>query len=420
MAPHKIVVWASTQFPARSRLFPSRWCTISIFNSLPRRLIAVFLFALALPGCVPTTWLPDSSGFIYVKPIKGTQPSARATGGPLVHYDLEKKAGRVVVADIGPGTIWPAISPDGKSIAVARFKGELGKGTTVQIVLYDLQGKLLKESKELVWEPPELKDFVRTSGATLFWSLKNDMLVVSANKTTGLYSLEKGAMKVLDQTLPVVHAGTPVLPDGTGVLLMITEGEPKDKKTRLVVMDWAGTEQKINTGAFETAVKDKKGDNWGIKELAVCSLLWPSWWEGNAALAGPKRDKVTYKIDTAKKVVSLSEGFATLLQSDKTGSVIPIWFDFASGISVKLDPFQDITKDGKGRQSYHKVLSVNNKTGKEETLAAWVPGLQIFVPSPNGDYLALGLDFEFGVSTEPSQILVIDNKGALHSKIVLE
>jgi dipeptidyl aminopeptidase/acylaminoacyl peptidase len=381
--------------------------------------MTVLLFALALPGCIPTTWLPDSSGFIYVKPIKGTQPNARATGGLLVHYDLQRKSGRVVVADIGPGTIWPAISPDGKSIAVARFKGEAGKATTVQIVLYDLQGKLLKESKELDWAPAELKSFVLTSDARLFWSPKNDMLVVADNKFTGLYDLQKGAMKVLDKTAVVVHAGTPVLPDGTGVLLMIAEGDPKDKKARLVVMDWAGKEQKIDIAAFETAVKDIKGDL-GPTDLYVFPLLFPSWWEGNAALAGPKRDKLSYKIDTAKKVLSISEGFAALLKTEKGGAVTPLWFDFASGISVKLDPFEDVSKDGKGKQSYHKVLSVNNKTGKEETLAAKVPGMQIFVPSPNGNYLALGLDVEFGGSTEPAQILVINNKGELHAKILLE
>ena len=47
----------------------------------------------------------------------------------------------------------------------------------------------------------------------------------------------------------------------------------------------------------------------------------------------------------------------------------PLWFDFASGPSIKLDPFQDSSKDGKGKQTYHKVFSVNN-TGKEKTLLA--------------------------------------------------
>jgi hypothetical protein len=302
--------------------------------------LGVLLLAMALPGCVPTTWLPDSSGFVYVKPIKGKGPRAQVTGGQKVHFDLRSKAGRVVVADIGPGTIWPAISPDGQRIAVARFKGELGEATTGQIVLYDLQGKQLDESKEFVWAPADPKRFEAPSGTMLFWSPQNDMLVVWNAKSTGLYNPQKGTMKVLDKTTAVVHAGTPILPDGSGVLLIITEGDPKDKKARLVVMDWAGNEQKIDIASLETAVKDKKGDL-GTKELALFSLVLPSWWEGNTAFAGRQRDKLTYKIDTAKKMLSLSEGFATLLKSDKTpGNVIPISFDFASGVSVKLEPFE--------------------------------------------------------------------------------
>ncbi len=53
-------------------------------------------------------------------------------------------------------------------------------------------------------------------------------------------------------------------------------------------------------------------------------LAMPSWWEGNAALAEPRRDKVSFKIDTA------SEG---------------------------------VSKDGKGKHTYHKVFSVGAKSG---------------------------------------------------------
>ena len=59
-----------------------------------------FIFlALCLTGCVPTTWLPDSSGFIYVKPIKGKTP-LDPVSGQLVHFDLQKKTARVIVEEI--------------------------------------------------------------------------------------------------------------------------------------------------------------------------------------------------------------------------------------------------------------------------------------------------------------------------------
>jgi hypothetical protein len=245
------------------------------------------------------------------------------------------------------------------------------------------------------------------------------LVVTDLVRTTGLYNLHSDTMKVLDNTIPFVHAGTPILPDGKGVLLVVSEGDLKDNKARLVVMDWAGTEQKINTAALEALAKENKQLEQGVRGMATMSLILPTWWDGTAALGGPKRDKLSYKIDTAKKVLSLSEGFTTLLKSDPR-ITCPLWFDFASGISVKLDPFQDDAKGGKGKQTYHKVLSVNNNTGKEEMLAAKAPGMQIFMPSPNSKYLALGLGDHFGGSTEPSQILVINNKGELHAKIMLD
>ncbi len=124
---------------------------------LIRRCVVVLVAVLTLPGCVPTSWLPDSSGFLYVKPVKGKMPFDPPTAMQLVHFDLQKKAGRVVVQDIGKGTIWPAVSPDGKRIAVAHFKGgiarkdEASEPKTVQVAVYDFQGKLLKESKVLAW-----------------------------------------------------------------------------------------------------------------------------------------------------------------------------------------------------------------------------------------------------------------------------
>ncbi len=248
------------------------------FATLSARLTIPLAFALALSGCVPTTWLPDSSGFIYVKPIKGKEANARATGGELIHYDIAKKFGRVVVPDIGPGTLWPAISPDGKRIAVARFKGAPGQPTTVQLVFWDFQGKPLGKSKEMVWEAAKTKGFSLTSEAMLFWLPKNDMVVVTdMTKTTALYNVQTDAMRVLANTMPFAHAGTPILPDGQGVLLVVSEGEIKDQKAHLAVADWNGAEQRIDTEALEAIVKETKHLEEGVRGLAIMSLVMPSW-----------------------------------------------------------------------------------------------------------------------------------------------
>src|SRR5437867_1417969 len=107
---------------ARSHRFSRGYMPMLHLRPTPRRPIAYAVVALtlaSLAGCVPTVWLPDSSGFIYIKPIKvADEPS-----GQLMHFDLAKKTSRVIVKDVGAATTWPALSSDGKRIAVARRAG---------------------------------------------------------------------------------------------------------------------------------------------------------------------------------------------------------------------------------------------------------------------------------------------------------
>lgn len=142
-------------------------------------LAVVALVALGLPACVPTTWLPDSSGFVYINPVKGKNHGDRPTA-QLVHFDINKKESRVVVADLGVDGGWPAVSPDGKQIAIARIEGQPQEARTVQIVIYDFDGKKVKESEALPWtaKPEDKKGPTASDKVPLvFWSPRNDMLV---------------------------------------------------------------------------------------------------------------------------------------------------------------------------------------------------------------------------------------------------
>ncbi len=263
-----------------------------------------------------------------------------------------------------------------------------------------------------------------STGGMLFWSPNNEMIVITDMDKTGFYSLQADSITVVDDSSPVIHGGTPIIPDGSGFLLMATEGHGNDKKARVVVMDWAGKEQKIDTTVMEKlpyANKNEPNPAENISGLAIFPLLIPSWWEGKVAYAGMKRDKKTYQIDVAKKMISVSDGFAALVAGEKKpGQNPPLSFDFASDISVKLTQFEDKTPDGKGKQSYTKVVVIDYKTGKEDTLMAKAPEATMFVPSPNGNFLALGLGSALGGGTEPAYVLVINNKGVLHSKITVD
>jgi len=368
---------------------------------------AVVALALAsLTGCVPVVWLPDSSGFIYVKPTK----VAGVPSGQLMQYDLQKKTSHVIVADIGAGTQWPALSSDGQRIAVARLAGGPKEAKTVQIALYDLQGKQLHLSKAFTWAQTK-----KTPEFMLFWSPKNDMVVVSNEDDTGFYNVKTDSLKIIEKSMPVIHGGTPIRPDGKGVLLLSEAG----KVLQLAFMDWEGKGEIIDADALVALAPKDKTPGSPLLFTVVSALTWPSWWDGDAALVGYKRDKATYAIDTVKKKIDFTAAFAAQAKVDKKDVQAPIHFDFAGDITIQAIQFRESPKG----PTLRKIIAVNNTTKKEDILLAKGPDMTLFLPSPDGNYLALCLT-SFGPSPElnggDDRILVINNKGELVSNLSFE
>jgi hypothetical protein len=90
--------------------------------------VALFLL-ICSTGCIPgITWLPDSSGFVY-RSGQVYAPSEERI--ERVYFDLATKKQRAIVDDNQMSTIWPAVSPDGKSVAVARLIHDEEKGDTL-------------------------------------------------------------------------------------------------------------------------------------------------------------------------------------------------------------------------------------------------------------------------------------------------
>jgi hypothetical protein len=98
---------------------------------------------MSAAGCLPgATWLPDSSGLVYT-----------TAGGELRIFDVTTGKTEVVTKS-GSGTIWPAVSPDGKRFAVASLTSRDAGGAgfdakyqlEVQVVVCDRAGKMLHKS----------------------------------------------------------------------------------------------------------------------------------------------------------------------------------------------------------------------------------------------------------------------------------
>jgi hypothetical protein len=78
----------------------------------------VMAACLLSAGCVPGVGhLPDSSGFVY----------ADRDGSRLLRFDFTAGKASVVVEDTRGRSSWPAVSPDGKTVAVGRRLLRAGK-----------------------------------------------------------------------------------------------------------------------------------------------------------------------------------------------------------------------------------------------------------------------------------------------------
>jgi hypothetical protein len=190
--------------------------------------VAALLTLVGLPGCLPrgVVWLPDSSGIVFTD-----MEHAR-----LVCYDLTRKARKILVDDTKSKTTWPAISADGKRLAVARVVDSTEMGSKVEttrteVIIYDIRGQELKRSRPLI-TTGQLGNPATESKATLMeaglnWSGPAAKLLLE----NAIYDCELDEWTKLDvKVMPFTNA--PVRPDGKGFLAM----GPKT----LVFVDWDG------------------------------------------------------------------------------------------------------------------------------------------------------------------------------------
>jgi dipeptidyl aminopeptidase/acylaminoacyl peptidase len=360
------------------------------------------LLPLLAAGCLPNaTWLPDSSGFVY-------------TGGEhkdkLYLYDLAKKETRVL-AEKGAGPAWPAVSPDGKRIAVA-VRSDDGSNINLEVIVFDRDGKELHRSGKINWARHDAG--LGQVATQAFWVPGQDKLLLSSDGVTGVYDIKMKSSTTMDETA-CTFRNTPIRPDGKGYLAV-----QKDAKG-LVFMEWDGTEHEIKLTDKDAFEKRNGGDD-PLTGMLFFPLMHSSRWDGSTAIVS--WDDVRVKIDADKFTASL-EQFKPALSEDK--KIIQDQVRLADGGVVRaVELTKRYRKDG-GETLFpfgsYRVEALK-QGAKEPKVLMDEAGYFMIYPSPDGKKAVVKCSkTQEAIFTEskPDQdvLFLIDSLGDVATKIDL-
>jgi hypothetical protein len=370
------------------------------------RRLAVLLPLLAT-GCLPNaTWLPDSSGFVY-------------TGGDhkdkLYLYDLDKKAARTLV-DKGAGPAWPAVSPDGKRIAVA-LRHDDGTNVSLQVLVFDRDGKQLLDSEagtniKMNWAKHEAGP--SQVAAQAFWVPNQDKLLLYTDGVTGFYDLKTKTNTTLDVSL-ATFGSSPIRPDGKGFLAL-------KKEAGLVLIDWDGKEKDIQTMPKDAF--DNQGADSPLQGMLYFPLMHSSRWDGSTAIVS--WDDVQVKIDADKLTAKLEHIKPAMSGDDK---VIQDQVRLSGGGVVRaVELTKRYRKDGAPNNDQYPFggyrVEVVKQGAKEPKTLMDGAGYFMIYPSPDGKKAVVkcsrSLEAIFTESKPDQDMLyLIDGIGDVTAKIDL-
>src|SRR5262245_11506265 len=335
---------------------------------------------LAAAGCAMPglAWLPDSSGFIFTD----------KKGARVVHYDLKKKARRVVVADTSTRTVWPAVSPDGKQVAVARGEALASRPSQLQVTLYRLDGKGAHRSKGLPWKECQT-NAGEVAPTFLFWA-RVDKVLVFTGEETAIYDPFHNTLVRVNNCMPWPIGNNPVRPDGEGFLASARQGASEAP----AFGNWAGQVRYLGL------------DPPSGKGLEQCEGL--TWDRAVATLRTPAG---AYRLDTAKLAWKRDENDRLRVFTGGDQLEAAHTFPRGSVFAVLKNP----QPPGVSEQTRSRIEFQDPRAGTRRVLVARTETTPWAFPSPDRKVVAL----HYGRGDE-LKILVVDSAGRTVANLEVE
>ncbi len=332
-------------------------------------------------GCIPPgiAWFPDSTGFVY-------------TGGKdkkqLMVFEVGQKKGRALPVKAG-SPAWPAVSPDGKRIALAwtthipSFWADNTDRLTVLIV--DRAGKVVHRAADI--EDVDYSEILQ-----VWWSPRGDRLLISAETWARIYDVQTKKLTRLPG--PAVTFGTtPVRPDGKVLLLLHLE------KLQYHLVDWDGKEQVIKP-ILTTLLKNSRDERF---QMVRFPLSPDSGWDGKVASATGLGSR--FRVDTGRLSVTNEDDKASKIYNPyvRRHHVFPGRVAVHAGGPL----------EGPGKVGTPRIELV--RPGKPPEVLVEKMYFVLFFPSPDGKFLAVhwadDIAAAFGVTKQQDRILVLNARG---------
>jgi len=263
------------------------------------RKLTTLLLLITCSGCVPdVAWLPDSSGIVYTvtqwpfMSLEEDKNKKREEYTQLMHFDLKSKAVREI-AKVKGNTIKIAIRPKTQHMALIEFQ-KADIQTSMQVVLVDMQGKVVHRSKTFSWGKLVTDSFTDNC-FQLFWSPDGSKLLICdtliCDTQMAIYDVKAGSILSLGQMWPMIFGSTPVIPDGQGFLA-------SDKNSALFLVTWEGAKKPIEISPELLAGRP------GQYIFSADAYCW-SRWEGTTAVSMWRGKQA--RIDTVKKKATVRD-----------------------------------------------------------------------------------------------------------------